>query len=199
MGINPAKGLIVGGESAGADLSLLVSHLYRDTKLEPPLTGVYAAIPSAVNDETVPAKYKDRFISLSQNADAPILNRESLKLTHSMSIGRPLEFRNSSFANQKPLHHPELYKPDATSPLAYPLASPTHGGLPKTYFQACGLDVVRDCALILEQVYKDSGVPTKLDVYPGLPHGFWALFTDLKISEKHKDDSREGLKWLLAE
>lgn len=95
MGINPAKGLIVGGESAGADLALLVSHLYRDTKLEPPLTGVYAAIPSAVNDETVPAKYKDRFISLKQNSDAPILNRESLKLTQSMSnnkaIGNHLE------------------------------------------------------------------------------------------------------------
>jgi acetyl esterase/lipase len=59
--------------------------------------------------------------------------------------------------------------------------------------------VVRDCALILEQVYKDNGVPTKLDVYPGLPHAFWAIFTDLKISKKHKDDSREGLKWLLAE
>ncbi|KAK3181309.1 hypothetical protein K4F52_007323 [Lecanicillium sp. MT-2017a] len=175
LGINPKKGLLVAGESAGADLALVVSHLYRDTNISPPLTGVYAAIPSAVNDETIPAKYKDRFISMTQNADSPIVSRESLKLIH------------------------KLYKPDPTSPLAYPLASPTHSGLPKTYFQACGLDVLRDCALVLEQAYRDSGVPTKIDVYPGLPHGFWAVYSDLKVTQQHTEDTREALKWLLAE
>ena len=91
------------------------------------------------------------------------------------------------------------YKPDQTSPLAFPVAFPTHVGQPKTYFQVCGLDPVRDCSLVLEQVYKDDGVPTKIHIYPGLPHAFWALFPELQISSKRQEDVVEGLKWLLEQ
>ena len=90
------------------------------------------------------------------------------------------------------------YKPDPNSPLASPVAFPSHAGLPKTYFQACGKDPVRDCSIMLEQVYKDDGVPTKIDIYPGLPHAFWAIFPELEVSQKRERDAVEGLKWLLA-
>lgn len=90
------------------------------------------------------------------------------------------------------------YKPDPKSPLAYPILFPDHSGIPKTYFQACGMDPVRDCSLVLEQVYNDAGVATRMDVYPGLPHGFWAFFKELSQSKKHTKDSTEGLRWLLA-
>jgi hypothetical protein len=50
----------------------------------------------------------------------------------------------------------------------------------------------------MEQVFKDDGVSTKTDIYPGLPHGFWGFFPDLKISAKQKRDAEEGLKWLLS-
>lgn len=59
--------------------------------------------------------------------------------------------------------------------------------------------MLRDCALVLEQAYRDSGVSTKIDVYPGLPHGFWAVYSDLKVTQQHTEDTREALKWLLAE
>lgn len=83
LGINPEKGLLVGGESSGADLALCVSVLSRDAKLSPPLTGVYAPVTSALNPETIPSQYKDRFISMEQNKDAPCLNAESIKFIRS--------------------------------------------------------------------------------------------------------------------
>lgn len=60
------------------------------------------------------------------------------------------------------------------------------------------MDPVRDCSIVLEQIYKDEGVQTKLDIYPGLPHAFWAVFPELAISQKRERDVVEGFKWLLA-
>ncbi|KAH0493954.1 hypothetical protein TgHK011_000594 [Trichoderma gracile] len=174
LGIDPAKGFLVGGESSGADMALIVAHMCLDDGLRPPLTGIYAAIPGGVNDETVPEKYKDRFISFEQNADAPVLSTASI-----------------SFIRKN-------YQADPHSPLAFPLAFPSHKGLPKTYFQICGLDPVRDCGLVMEQVFKDDGVETRRDVYPGMPHAFWALFPDLEVSERQRGDAEEGLRWLLG-
>jgi len=174
LGINPEEGFIVAGESNGADLALTCAHLYRDDKCTPALTGIYAAAPSGVSKDTVPEKYREHFFSLEQNADAILLSAESLEAIQG------------------------YYKPDLTSPLAYPVAFPSHSGLPKTYFQVCGWDPVRDCGLILDQVFKDDGVPTKLDIYPGFPHGFWGPFEGEEFGKKHAQDSTEGLKWLLA-
>lgn len=78
LGIDPEKGFLVAGESSGGEMAVIVAHLCLNDKLTPPLTGIYAAMPGGVNHETVPEKYKDRFISFEQNADAPILSAESL-------------------------------------------------------------------------------------------------------------------------
>lgn len=76
LGVNPTKGFLVGGISAGANFASIVSHLYRDEKLSPPLTGVYLSIPPVVARKVVPEKYKDTYLSLEQNKDAPLLNKE---------------------------------------------------------------------------------------------------------------------------
>ncbi|KAL0781712.1 hypothetical protein CaCOL14_003047 [Colletotrichum acutatum] len=170
IGINLSKGFLVGGESAGADLALGVNRLWIDEKQTPKLTGIFSSISGALAEDTVPETYRNRFLSLKQNASAPVVTADSIEFIR------------------------DMYKPDPRSPVAYPVISPDLSGIPKTYFQACGLDPVRDCTLIMEQVWKDAGIPTKLDVYPGLPHGFWALFPQADFSKKHQRDQKAGLE-----
>jgi len=82
--------------------------------------------------------------------------------------------------------------------MAFPIAFPDHSKLPKTYFQVCGMDPIRDCGLILENEWREAGVMTKMDVYPGLPHGFWIAWAAMPFGQKHREDSRKGLEWLLS-
>ncbi|KAI1408777.1 Alpha/Beta hydrolase protein [Hypoxylon sp. FL1857] len=176
LGIDPAKGFIVAGESSGANMALAVAYLWTTLKKDISLkiTGVYSSANSAANAQTVPEKYRSFFVSMEQNAGAPVMNAEAVERIR------------------------KLYKPDPTSPLAYSIAIPDPSIMPPTYFQACGLDPVRDCTLVMEQVWKDAGVPTKLDIYPGMPHVFWALgVPPSEQTRKHEIDTRDGLLWLL--
>ncbi|KAI1451612.1 Alpha/Beta hydrolase protein [Annulohypoxylon moriforme] len=176
LGINPAKGFIVAGESSGANMALAVAYLWTTQKRNATLqiTGVYSSANSAANAETVPEKYKPLFLSMEQNAHAPVVDITAVERIK------------------------DLYKPDPNSPIAYPIAIADPSIMPRTYFQACGLDPTRDCTLVMEQVWKDAGVQTELDVYPGMPHVFWALgLPALEQTKKHEADTREGLSWLL--
>lgn len=129
---------------------------------------------------------------MEQNAHAPVITKESVQVIHSKTTP---QFCKSSVLTRVP----ENYMPDFTSPVAYPILSPDLGSImPKTYFQACGLDPLRDCTLVMEQVWRDAGVPTKLDLYPGVPHGFWAVYPHLKASQKFLEDGAIGLRWLLS-
>jgi acetyl esterase/lipase len=78
--INCAKGFIVGGISAGANLAAVSSHLYCDEMPGPPLTGVYLSIPTLLDPPSVAAKYKDVYLSREQNKNALILNDSSMAL-----------------------------------------------------------------------------------------------------------------------
>jgi acetyl esterase/lipase len=52
-----------------------------------------------------------------------------------------------------------------------------HKDLPPAYFQISGMCSFRDEGVIYERVLdREYGVKTKLDVYPGLPHGHWSYF-----------------------
>lgn len=129
-------GFIVGGTSSGASLAAALAHLARDHNLHPPVTGQLLCAGTYISDESVPADYRDRYLSLAQNRNAPILD-EALVRT----------FR-------------EAFQPDVSSKLYASLdqhdprdggtGSVRHGhlGVAPAYFQVCGLDMFRDDGLI---------------------------------------------------
>jgi acetyl esterase/lipase len=84
MGGDPAKGFVIGGISAGGNLAAVISHLYRDEKMSPPLTGIYLSVPILVSPEAVPGEFEYQYLSREQNKNAPILNKEVMALFRGM-------------------------------------------------------------------------------------------------------------------
>lgn len=65
------KGFVIGGGSAGGNLSIVTAHRSLKERLSPPITGDLASIPLCMSKETVPEKYKDLWVSREQNTNAP--------------------------------------------------------------------------------------------------------------------------------
>lgn len=172
---DPSKGFLLGGVSAGGNLTACIAQKWKDDDMSPPLTGLWLCVPLVFpNGDLVPEKYKDQWFAHEQNADAPILDKNAVE-----AIGRHLE-------------------PDAQSPLYSPFNSETpHKGLPPSYVSVCGLDPLRDDGLIYEKVLKDNGVETLLHVWPGLPHAHFSFLPFLAGSKKAISDTFEGFAWLL--
>jgi acetyl esterase/lipase len=180
LGANPSNGFVIGGISSGANISNAVAHIARDNANQPPITGVWlccsgARVAPKLADK-LPEKYRERLLSRTQP--------ECIK-------------ERGSPGHEK---IKECLKPDLNSELYSPLIWPTdagHKGFPKTYFQVCGMEPSRDEELIFEDMLKSEGIPTRLDLYPGLPHAFWLTYRGLPQSKQVEEDIMEGFAWLL--
>ncbi|KAE8324708.1 hypothetical protein BDV39DRAFT_216959 [Aspergillus sergii] len=171
------KGFVIGGGSAGGNLSIVAAHRSVKEKLSPPITGVLASIPVCMSQETVPEKYKHLWVSREQNGNTP--GNPGLD---SKSIGG----------------YEALYQPDFLSEDFSPLNSTVpFSALPRTYVQVAGLDVLRDDGIVYAKVLRDNGVELKLDAYPGMPHGHFNLWPHLKQSIKSQEDTVWHFGWLL--
>ena len=65
------------------------------------------------------------------------------------------------------------------------------------YIQACGLDLFCDAAFIYDGMVRNAGGVTKLDAYPGLPHGFWGAYPLHSATARWLEDIVDGVAWLL--
>jgi acetyl esterase/lipase len=178
LGADPTKGFIVGGESSGGNISIVLAHLARDNNLHPPLTGQFLSIPSCLPPGTVPEKYKPLYHSWEQAKQAPKL------------------FGYDTTVSLRKAHAGDVY-----SPLFGSFNDPNgHAGLPPAYFQICGLDPVRDEGLLYERVLRgEYGIKTKLDVYSGLPHAFWHVYPTFEKAAQACEDMANGFDWLLKQ
>lgn len=95
----------------------------------------------------------------------------------------------------------ENYAADKSSPMYAPLKfEGGQKGLPPHYFQICGMDPLRDEGLIYELILREEGVKTKVDVYQGLPHGFWSFLPPtISASKTFVQEMVEGIKWLVEQ
>jgi acetyl esterase/lipase len=197
LGADPSKGFIVGGTSAGGNIAAVAGHLARDEKLSPPVTGLALLIP-ALADHTlknIDEKYAKEIISYEQNKDAPVLPMKSVELFMSESINSP---HTHIKANISQSGH---YKPDPKSHLFNLFAPPINfSNLPPTMIQICGMDPLRDEAMIYERLLREEyNCKTKRYMYPGLPHGYWSFFPQGDVSKKFVQETVEGMEWLLQQ
>ncbi|KAK3722235.1 hypothetical protein LTR37_002668 [Vermiconidia calcicola] len=176
VGADPSKGFVVGGISAGGNLSSVITNASIEEKFANPITGQWLCVPSLMDENSVPEKYKPYFLSMEHNVDAPVLPSSALH-----ELKKHIESDDDS-----PLRHPVLNK-------AVPLSK-----LPPTYLQADGLDPIRDDALIYEEMLKEAGVKTKIDFYPGCPHAHFAFMPGIEVSNKATADIMVGMGWLLG-
>lgn len=177
IGADPSAGFVIGGVSAGGQLAAVTSQRWVTEKASPPLTGVWLSIPVVFHSAgtEVPATEKDMFFSRTQNAHAPIFSHEAIDWVD------------------------EYMQADTRSPQWSPFNDKNpHVGMPPTYFQVCGMDPLRDDGLIYERALRNSGVKTKIDVYPGVPHGHFSYLPFLKQSQKANSDVIENFGWLLG-
>ncbi|KAH9892863.1 Alpha/Beta hydrolase protein [Cubamyces lactineus] len=170
------KGFIVSGKSSGGNMAAVLAHR---AKADPvfttnPLTGQILQMPALCHPDVVPGFFRDKLRSMEECKDAPILSREQM------------------------LNSYRILKADPSNPEISPLLYPSLANLAPAYMQVCGIDPCRDEALVYEEQLKANGVLTKLDIYPGAPHGFNAIFGRTEYARKWDKDYRAGLRWLLS-
>jgi acetyl esterase/lipase len=177
-----SAGFIVGGASSGANFSDVVAHLARDERLTPPLTGQFLACGGFMDAGRVPEKYRGRYLSREQNRNAPVVDGGFMRA-----------FREAI----KPDEGSRLWAPFVQSGMEGSVAE-GHRGMPKVYFQVCGMDVNRDDGLIYERVMREEcGIQTRLDLYRGFPHCWWDMYPELEATKKRMEDTMAGFAWLL--
>ncbi|KAF1991027.1 hypothetical protein K402DRAFT_389232 [Aulographum hederae CBS 113979] len=161
--------VIVGGVSAGAGLAAYVVHRHHNLlkngagdSSTPALKvcGQLLCIPFLVHPDNNPYASTDGS-SYQQNVDAALLPM-------------PLVRKFTDLLDVK----------DVTDPVAN-VGLVDDGevvGMPKAGFLVAGQDLLRDEGLYYAEKLKKNGTPTKVHVFPGLPHGF-RRFGDLPSSK----------------
>ncbi|KAJ5825861.1 hypothetical protein N7474_002999 [Penicillium riverlandense] len=180
--------IVVGGISAGALLAASLTQTALRSELSvlptPEIRGQILMIPSLVHTkcyESQLRQLKDPSISsYRQNENAPILNLRRKQL-----FGDLLQVEN----------------PDPTDKRLNPghVSSEEAKWLPPTTLGIAGYDPLRDEGLLYGKLLAENGVPTNVNVFRGVPHGF-RRFGEKKLSVCTQWDQvmEDGIQWALA-
>ncbi|EJF65222.1 hypothetical protein DICSQDRAFT_166274 [Dichomitus squalens LYAD-421 SS1] len=175
--VDPSKGFIIGGDSAGGNLTVTLAHVVRDHPFfkDHPLTGQVPREPMIIHPDTYPEEIKAELCAMEENRANPTLTKDQM------------------------LFYASLYNPPRfDDPRAMPYFFPSHAGVAPAYIQYNERDPLRDDAVVLEKLLKQAGVKVKITMYPDLPHAFHYFAPHLFISKQVFRDTIEGVKWLLA-
>ncbi|KAJ6586572.1 alpha/beta hydrolase fold-domain-containing protein, partial [Mycena sp. CBHHK59/15] len=167
--------IVVGGVSAGGNLAAAIAHRARDDPFfadKHPPTGHLLQVPALVRAHPTPVVRAEHGRARDHHGAHGRLLRRVLSPIRRYLGGPP--------------HDPAL------SPL---LAS--HACVAPAYVRVCGLEALRAEALFYARLLSDVGVAARVDVYPGVPHGFHVGFPSIKAAERWEADFRAGLAWLL--
>lgn len=178
LGVNLDLGFILGGCSSGGQTTGAISHWARDRHLSPPLTGLYMNSSFTIQPEKLPSRFKSIYKARKPEGDGS----------------------RSGLDKATELAFKEAVQPDLSSELWSPLLWRNgHHDLPPTYFQVCGADVLRDDSLVYERCLRlDNKIPTKVDVYTGMPHVWWYFYPNHTATARFHRDTVAGIGWLLG-
>lgn len=175
LGANPKRGFFLGGASAGGNFVSVLSHIARDEKIKPELTGLWHMVPTLIHPADLDEETMTQFRSYKETIHAPVITPKIMDIFF------------------------ENYQPTPKSPLVNPLYYPTgHKDLPPSFFQCCGWDPLRDEGIAYEKALKAAGNETRLIVYEGVPHCFWVYYPMLSLRKKYFEDAIDGFTWLLS-
>ncbi|RJE25056.1 lipase esterase [Aspergillus sclerotialis] len=183
---NPAK-ILAGGISAGAWLAASVTQVVlRSELLIPPtaeIIGQVLMIPCLVYSECYDSQIrqiKDRSVSsYLQNANAPILNLQRKRLFNDL-----LKAVNPD-PQDKRLNPGHISREEARY-------------LPPTTLGIAGYDPLRDEGLLYGKLLAENGVPTSVNVFKGVPHGFRRFGDKLSVCKRWDEVMEQGIRWALT-
>ncbi|KAG7407170.1 AB hydrolase superfamily protein [Fusarium oxysporum f. sp. rapae] len=182
---DPQK-VIVGGISAGAWIAAsltLQKHLNRATERRPPIAGQVLMIPCLAHVDCYEPQLKkmkhESISSYKTNATAPMLSVEELGWFTSL-----LKIKNPGVNDLK-------INPGNSSPEQVK-------GMPPTVLGVVGLDPLRDEALLYGKMLAETGVPTDINLFLGLPHGFRSHEEKIASSDRWDKVIVDGVGWILS-
>lgn len=167
LGADPTR-LAVGGDSAGGNLSAVVTHLARD-RGGPALRFQLLIYPATDATMALP--------SFRENGDGYLLTAADMRWFYGYYLRTPA---------------------DATDPLASPLHAGRFDGLPPAFVLTAEFDPLRDEGEAYAARLRAAGVPVELRRYDGMIHGFVPMLGALARAREAVADMGRALHTALA-
>jgi len=156
--------IAVGGDSAGGNLSAVISQIARDRR-GPQIVYQVLIYPGTDMRMTAP--------SIEENADGPLLTKASM-----------IWFMGHYLRNEQ----------DKLDPLASPLLSSNLRDLPPAFILTAECDPLRDEGEEYGRGLQQAGVHTEVIRYAGMPHGFFSFAAALQTGRQAFADTAARLR-----